>query len=265
MDLSPFPAIPLPNWRLDYAGLAKLESLKKIFSQVNITHSYTSSYSIGNYTSSQQYKPGEINFSRQAYRRDINYQYNEQGQVIPLYIVSQANITERFAPLIGINVRTQSKITAKLEYNQERNLSLTLNNSQINEMSNKGVVIGLGFSKSGMKLPLKSQGRTIVLKNQVDFRFDLTIRDTRTIQRTPETTSSEKDPVTGEFINNPASNTITAGNVNFQLKPTINYLLSERLNLQVYFERTVNEPLITSSFRRSTTTFGVQLRFNLAE
>lgn len=265
IDLSPFPAIPLPNWRLDYAGLSKLESLKKIFSQVNITHSYTASYSIGNYTSSQQYKPGDINFSRQTYRRDITYQYNEQGQVIPLYVVSQASITERFAPLIGINVRTQSKITAKLEYNQERNLTLTLNNSQINEMSNKGLVIGLGFSKSGMKLPIKSQGRTIVLKNQVDFRCDLTIRDTRTIQRTPETSSTEKDPLTGLLISNPASNTITAGNVNFQLKPTINYLLNERLNLQIYFERTVNEPLITSSFRRSTTTFGVQLRFNLAE
>lgn len=267
MDLSPFPAIPLPNWRLDYAGLSKLESLKKIFSQINITHSYTSSYSIGNYTSSQQYGPGEINFSRQDYRRDINYQYNQQGQAVPLYIVSQASITERFAPLIGINVRTQSKITAKLEYNQERNLTLTLNNSQINEMSNKGMVIGLGYSKSGLKLPIKSQGRTIVLKNQVDFRFDLTIRDTRTIQRTPETTSSERDPVTGVLRSrsNPASNTITAGNINFQLKPTINYMLNERLNLQVYFERTVNEPLITSSFRRSTTTFGVQLRFNLAE
>jgi cell surface protein SprA len=270
MSLNPFPAIPLPNWRLDYAGLSRLEGLKKIFSQINITHSYTSTYSIGNYTSSQLFNDARLFYlSRSGYPMS-QYGYETidpnqpptPAQFSPVYVVSVANITERFAPLIGINIRTVSKITAKLEYNQERNLSLTLNNSQINEMSNKGLVIGLGYSKSGMKLPIKSQGRTIVLKNQVDFRFDLTIRDTRTIQRTPETTSVD---TTGVEVTNPASNTITAGNVNFQLKPTINYVLNERLNLQIYFERNVNEPLITSSFRRSTTTFGVQLRFNLAE
>ena len=66
-------------------------------------------------------------------------------------------------------------------------------------------------------------------------------------------------------MTNPPVNTITAGAVNFQLKPTVDYMLNQRLNLQVYFERNVNEPLITSSYRRSTTTFGFQLRFNLAE
>ncbi|MES2732182.1 MAG: cell surface protein SprA [Bacteroidota bacterium] len=263
MNLSPFPAIPLPNWRVDYAGLSRLEGLKKIFSQINITHSYTSTYTVGNYTSSQEYRPENygsdfIGINQRDYPIPPTHEYNQQGQVIPVYVVTQASITERFSPLIGINIRTQSKITAKLEYNQERSLTLTLNNSQLNEMSNKGLVIGMGYSKSNMKLPIKSQGRTIVLKNQVDFRFDLTIRDTRTIQRTLASRDSAG-------VSIPGSNTITAGNINFQLKPTINYVVSQRLNVQLYFERTVNEPLITSSYRRSGTSFGVQLRFNLAE
>ncbi|MBC7920901.1 MAG: cell surface protein SprA [Ferruginibacter sp.] len=259
-SLSAFPKIPLPNWRVDYAGLARLEGLKNIFSQVNLTHSYTSTYTVGSFTSSQEYGTDEVYIGRQDYPAATKL--NQKGEFIPVYVVTQANISERFAPLIGINVRTQSKITARMEYSQERSLTLTLNNSQINEVSSKGLVLGGGFSKSNLRIPFRVQGRTVTLKNQVNFRFDLTIRDTRTVQRTPETVQAD---TTGQLVRNPPVNTITAGAVNFQLKPTVDYMLNQRLNLQVYFERNVNEPLITSSYRRSTTTFGFQLRFNLAE
>ena len=30
-SLSPFPALPLPNWRLDYSGLSKIEFFKNLF------------------------------------------------------------------------------------------------------------------------------------------------------------------------------------------------------------------------------------------
>jgi cell surface protein SprA len=74
------------------------------------------------------------------------------------------------------------------------------------------------------------------------------VRDTRTVQRKLEGT-----------------NTITAGGLNFQFKPTINYVVNQRLNVQGYFERTVNNPYISSSFLRSTTSFGFNLRYSLSE
>src|SRR5690606_29787090 len=52
VDLTPFPKIPLPNWRVDYAGLSKIPALSSIFSSINLTHSYNATYSINNYTSS---------------------------------------------------------------------------------------------------------------------------------------------------------------------------------------------------------------------
>jgi cell surface protein SprA len=165
-----------------------------------------------------------------------------------VYVISQVLISEQFAPLLGINLRTKSRIIAKLEYRTKRDLALNISNAQVSELNTKDVAFELGYTKNNMKLPFKSQGRTIVLKNDVTFRLNLTVSDTRTIQRK---------------IGEPG--TVTNGNINFQLRPNINYALNEKLNVQAYFERTVNEPMISSSYRRSTTRFGIQVRFNLAQ
>jgi hypothetical protein len=60
-------------------------------------------------------------------------------------------------------------------------------------------------------------------------------------------------------------NTITNGNINFQLRPNIAYVVNQKLNIQAYVERNVNEPLVTSSYRRSTTRGGIKILFNLAQ
>jgi cell surface protein SprA len=99
-----------------------------------------------------------------------------------------------------------------------------------------------------MKLPFKSQGRTIVLKNDVTFRMNVSISDNKTIQRKIDDLS-----------------TITNGNINFQLRPNVSYVVNQKLTVQGYFERTVNEPLVTNSYPRSTTRFGIQVRFSLAQ
>jgi cell surface protein SprA len=240
----------LPNWRVEYTGLGKLPGLRDAFQMVSITHAYTSAYSVINYSNSLQYSDPD-NLSLTVPIEDYNRKYfgiNTGGQAVPVYVISQVLISEQFAPLLGINLRTKSRIIAKLEYRTKRDLALNISNAQVSELNTKDVAFELGYTKNNMKLPFKSQGRTIVLKNDVTFRLNLTISDTRTIQRK-----------IGE------SGTVTNGNINFQLRPNINYALNEKLNVQAYFERTVNEPMISSSYRRSTTRFGIQVRFNLAQ
>jgi cell surface protein SprA len=249
---SPFPVIPLPNWRIDYAGLNKIGWFKDNFSAINLTHSYTSSYSIGNYTTSLQYNedPDLFNLNRRPEDYQFPFIANEDstGRTwVPVYVVGQVAISERFAPLVGVNIRTKSKITIKLDYNRDRNIALNLSNAQITEMSGQDIVVGLGFAKSNLVLPIKSQGRQIVLKNELNFRADFTVRDTRTIQRRLEGTHQ-----------------VTAGGLDYQFRPTVNYVVNQRLNVQAYFERTINNPRISSSFKRSVTRFGIQLRFSLS-
>ena len=66
-------------------------------------------------------------------------------------------------------------------------LDLDMANLQVTEQNSKDFVIGVGYTRRGMKLPIKNRERQqIVLKNNVNMKMDISIRDTRTIQRNIE-------------------------------------------------------------------------------
>lgn len=258
---SPFPKIPLPNWRVDYAGLPRLfPAISDVFAQFTINHAYQSTYSVNNFTNSLQYSleqaPLELttrveNYDPTTLSETKEIQDAEGNTVevfVPLYVIQQVAITERFSPLIGINVRTKGRLTSRISYDRERSLSLNLSNAQVTEMTSKGLTFTFGFTKDQFTLPFRVQGRTVTLENDLTFNLAMSFKDTKTVQRK-----------IGD------DNTITNGNINFQARPTLDYRVNERLNIQVYFARTINEPLVTNSFRRTTTEFGTQVRFNLAQ
>jgi len=78
--------------------------------------------------------------------------------------------------------------------------------------------------------------------------MDAKFVDTRTIQRKIEEQS-----------------TVTNGNLNVQIRPTVSYLINQNLNLTFYFDRTINDPRVTTAYKRASTSFGGQLRFNLSQ
>jgi len=246
LALNPFPKTPLPNWRVDYAGLTKVPILAAVFSSINITHSYSSTFSINNFTSSLLYDQN-LELSNSLTRYPLATEANKSG-LIPVYVISQVNIAERFAPLIGLNVRTKSRLTARVEYRKERNLSLQLSNSQVTERRSSYISLDFGWTKADWKFPFKVQGRTVTIKNDITFRMNFTIRDTQSIQR-----RIEKDA------------TITQGNINIQLRPTISYLVNEKLNVQAFFERSINVPRVSNSYKRANTAAGIQVRFSLSQ
>lgn len=258
VNLNPFPKIPIPNWRIDYAGLSRIPAFSKIFSSINITHNYSSTYEVSNYNNSLLYQ----NDNLLGLDNDVNdyplaSQLNEEGEFVPVYVINQVVISERFSPLIGIDVRTKSRLNARVEYRKERSLALNLNNTQVSELVSNDILIDFGFTKANMKLPFRFQGRTVTLKNDLTFRMGLTIRDTKTVQR--KLSADTNDDSTD------SDNVVTSGNINFQLRPTVNYVVNQRLNLQLYFERNINEPRVSNSFRRATTAFGTKITFSLSQ
>ena len=251
VSLSPFPRTPLPNWRVDYTGLSKIGFFGDLFQSVTISHAYQSSYSVLNYSNSlesEDHSLVSIDKPIEDYNRTYFGQANAAGEFIPIYVISQVLISEQFAPLVGINVRTKSRLTARAEYKTKRDLALNISNAQVTELTTKDISCEVGFTKNNMKLPFKSQGRTIVLKNDVTFRMNISISDNKTIQRKVDDLS-----------------TVTNGNINFQLRPSIDYVVNQKLTVRGYFDRTINEPLVTNSYPRSTTRFGIQVRFSLAQ
>lgn len=246
-NMNPFPKTPLPNWRLDYRGLSRLKGLSDIFSSINITHMYTSTYDASNFSNSLQYQQGlELYNTLQNIPRPT--QVNSEGQYIPIYVLNQVVLTERFGPLIGIDMLTKDRFNIAVQYNKERNLGLNFSNSQVTEQKSNDFGLTLGYTKAGVKIPFKFQGRQSVLKNDLQFKLDSKVVSTTQIQRKIEEGS-----------------TVTSGNLNISIRPTISYLINQNLNLTLYFDRTINDPRVTTAYKRTSTAFGGQLRFNLGQ
>ncbi|SMD34990.1 cell surface protein SprA [Reichenbachiella faecimaris] len=249
VKLTPFPKTPVPNWRIDYAGLSKVKAFQEIFSSINLTHAYVSTFSITNYTNSLLYTNAntlELTNSILDYPMatdTLNSQY-----LSPVYVINQIDMIERFSPLIGINIRTKNNITSKIEYKKERSLSLNLSNSQVTELVSNDIAFDFGITKSKMKIPFKINGRTVTLDNDLQFRFTFTVRDTKTVQR-------KIDDV----------QTVTNGNINYQVRPTLSYVANQKLNITMYFEKNINEPKTSSQYKNSSSAFGIQMRFSLSQ
>jgi cell surface protein SprA len=246
-NLNPFPKTPLPNWRVDYRGLSRLKGLSELFSSINLTHAYSSTYDVSNFSNSLQYQKGLelFNTLQRIQRPNLT---NLEGQFIPIYILNQVVLTERYAPLIGVDVLTKQRMNIAVNYNRERNLGLNFSNSQITEQSSSDFGLTLSYTKAGVKIPFKIGGQQKILKNDLQMRLDTKVGNTQQVQRKIE----EKA-------------TVTNGNFNFQFRPTLSYVINRSLNLTLYFERTVNDPRVTTAYRRSNTAFGGQLRFNLSQ
>ncbi|WP_296698578.1 cell surface protein SprA [Algoriphagus sp.] len=245
--LNPFPKTPLPNWRIEYRGLSRLKGLSELFSSINILHGYTSTYDASNFSNSLQYQQG-LELYNNLQRIPTPNITNDDGQFIPIYVLNQVVLTERFSPLIGVDLLTKDRLNIAIQYNKERNLGLNFSNSQVTEQRSNDFGINIGYTKAGVKIPFKIRGQQKVLKNDLTFRLDTKVVDTRQVQRKIEEGS-----------------TITNGNLNIQIRPTVGYLINQNLSITLYFDRTINDPRVTTAYRRSSTAFGGQLRFNLSQ
>ncbi|WP_115373782.1 T9SS outer membrane translocon Sov/SprA [Adhaeribacter pallidiroseus] len=251
-----FKSIPLPNWRLDYNGLAELPFIKQYFSSFTLAHAYSSVYSINSFATSLSYTTEPVT--------GFSTFKNERNEFEPYYVIGQLTIMERLTPLLGINFKTQKNIIGRIEYRTERNLALNMaTNAQVTEVGIKDYVIGLGYATTNFRVPFKINGERIVLKNELNARFDFTLRDNLTIQRS---IINDTTGIAGPGIEQERSDNVpTNGTKQIQIKPTIDYTVNQKLNIQFYFTRVVSEPKISSSFKNTVSEGGIQLRYSLSQ
>lgn len=257
---NPFLQFPMPNWRIDYSGLEKLPVFSKLFSSLTFSHSYTSTYSVGNFTSSLNYGAAFVDLNQNGYL--LGDQVNPSvGFFLPVFVMSSITMEERYSPLIGVQFTTKNKISGSFKFNKERRASLNLANTQVAEYNSDDFVFGFGFKKPNIKLPFRGKdGNMVVLKNDVNFRFDLTIRDIKLLQRRldEQYANNANDNLFGEVVP-------IQGNYNFQLRPQVQYQFNKKLSMSFYIEHFKNLPFTSITFARSHTIGGINMRFNLAD
>jgi cell surface protein SprA len=242
---NPFKGIlPKPNWNLNYTGLSRIKGLDKIFQSFNVSHGYNGNLSMNGFTSALLYQ----DVSRFGYP---SFYDAESKSFIPFFLVPNISIQEQFSPLLGFDMQFTNQLQAKFEYAKSRTLSLSLYDYQISEQRSTEYTVGAGYRKKrifgNMKLPKFLGGST--LDNEMSFRFDYRVRDN-------VTSNSKLDQ---------DLNIATGGSKEISLRPTIDYILNNRIGLKFYYERTKIIPYISSSAPTTNTRAGLQIHISLSQ
>ncbi len=245
---NPFSGIKAkPNWRINFTGLTRIPSLQEKFTSINITHAYQGRMSMNSFTSALLFQdPFHVGYP--------SFIDTVSGNYIPYFLLPNLTIQEAFEPLIGIDFTTTSQWNARFEYRRSRQLSLSLLDYQLSEVNSTELVFGTSYRKRGMKMPFtlpkilnKDGGKS--LQNDITFRFDFSIRD--------DATSNSRLDQNSSFS--------TAGQKVIKINPSIDYVMSNRVNIRLFFDQMRSIPYISTSAPTTNTRAGVQLRISLAQ
>jgi cell surface protein SprA len=235
-NLSQFPAIPIPNWQFNYSGLSRIPFFADIFDSFNLRHAYNSSYTVSGYSSLLQYQ--EANGAANA--RDVN------GDFLPLYQFSSITILEQFVPLLGADMRFKNSMTANFEYRQSRILSLSVLNSQLTQQNERDIIMGFGYKTKNFRFPFGLFNNTI-LKNDLTFKVDFNLRDNKTLIYQADVVAAQ----------------VSSGAQNITYKPSIDYAINQRFNLDIFYDSNLTRPFTSQSFNTAFTNFGFNLKLLL--
>jgi cell surface protein SprA len=243
VTLDKFPAIwnMMPNWRINYDGLSKIQLIQNFAKTVTLSHSYTATYNVGNYISNEIYD------DLQSYLSAVR---DMQNNFIPRYNISSVSINEQFGPLVGVDIMFVNSISTKLEVRKSRNILLSLGNNQLTETSSDEFVAGAGYKISDFQFFVKDlAGGKKSYKSDLNLRADVSIRDNKTILR--RLTNEPDQPAQGQKV--------------VTIKFSADYLISDKFTMRMFYDRIVNTPLVALSYPTANTNFGFSLRFSLAQ
>jgi len=248
MDTNPFLSFlsVLPNWRISYDGLSNIDWIKERFKSVSLTHAYSCTYNIGSYTSFQTWTGMNGDNSVFGYISDV--QQDKYAIPSSKYSISDVSLNEQFVPLIGVNVALKNSMTGKVEYRKSRNMVLNLSSTQLIESATDEFVVGAGYLLKDFDviLRLKSDKQTKV-KNDLKLSADFSYKDIKTLLRKIDENITQA----------------SSGNKLLTLKVIADYVFSSKVNIQLFYNKQMSTPLISSSYPVSSSDFGVSFKFML--
>jgi cell surface protein SprA len=230
----------MPNWRINFDGLSKFEFFQRTFRSINLMHQYRSTYQIGSFITNMNYEVDGSGISR---IRDLQNNYIQQ------YEINVVSVNEQFSPLINVDLNWKNSLTTRFEWKKSRTVSLNLTSNQIADARINELIFGAGYRFDNVQIILKTGGGQRALKSDLNIRLDLSIRDNKTIAR--KLIENVNQPVVGQKV--------------FTIGATADYVLSDRFNLQIFTDHTVNNPFVASTFPTSNTNFGFSLKFTLVQ
>lgn len=237
---SPFMKMPLPNWKINYNGLNKVQFLKKWFTNITLSHSYTSTYSVGNF-----YTDAAIS-GREDYDYGRETVLNNTGDYIPPLSMGAVQISEQFNPLIRVSVNMVNSFQFNFSLQKNRTLALSFSNNQLTETTRDGVTFGAGYRIKDIAFQLKVGDKPFDMKSDLVLQLNLTYNSNMTNIRK---------------INQNVSQ-ISSGSEVWMAEVSAEYALTQSLTARLFFQTNINTPYISNAYPNSTTKGGLMIKFS---
>lgn len=245
ITLDPFPGLSemMPNWRVTYDGLVRVPALKKLFKNITLSHAYQCTYSVGSFSSFQQWVGVGDN---QGFILD---ELTQRPIPSSPFNISSVSITEKFAPLFGVAVTMKNNINFNIEYRDSRTLTLNSAAGQVAEASQKSFVIGGGYKIANLNSILKIKGSQKGVSNDLTVNLDFQLSNNQALIRRIESNTAQA----------------TSGSKTFALNLTAKYILSKLVTVGAYFDHQINTPIVsTSAYPTTNSNYGISINISLA-
>jgi cell surface protein SprA len=205
--------LPLPNWNVSYSGLSNIKALKTYIKSATLSHSYKSTYTIGNFATNTNFleDPGGT---------------NDYGDIFTRYSVTNVSLTENIV-LGSVDVSWVLGIQSRFELRKNRRVELSLSNNQIIENNSWETTIGGGYAVTIPQIFSFEKRNTAP---NLNVRADFTLRDDQTIMRKIAEATTQ----------------ITDGKRNLAIKLTADYQLLKDLTFRLYFDWMKNNPYVSA-------------------
>ncbi len=229
-----FKDTPLPNWDIKYTGFMKVKWFKKKFKRFSLAHGYRSTYTINQFQTNLEFD-----------RRDRSLT-DQNGNFRNELLFSNVNLIEQFSPLFKLDMETKSSVKVSAEMKKDRALSFSFDNNLLTEIFGNEYVVGLGYRLKDLALPLRVGGKRRIVKSDLNFKMDLSLRENQTVIRYIDLDDSE----------------VTAGQSIYGLNFTVDYSLSKNLTALFFYDHTFSTFAISTAFPQTTIRGGFTLRYN---
>lgn len=128
-------------------------------------------------------------------------------------------------------------------------MAMNFTDFQMIENNSESWTLGVGYRIKGLKLPIKIKKEQVVLYNELNMKFDFSLRDNVIVNHKLDQ---------GVSLPSSGSQTLT-------ISPSIDYVINKQFNIRIFYDYSRTNPKTAASFPSSSTRAGITLRFSLAD
>ncbi|MEP0546656.1 MAG: cell surface protein SprA [Rhodothermales bacterium] len=218
-----FTAFPLPNWTVTYTGVANWPIIRALAQSATLRHGYSATYDVG-------FRSNPLEGAQNQETLSLPDGSLTFLSDTPFLEANSVRVSERFQPLIGVNLGFKGGIQADINFISSESYALTPTIPSVNQLQTEEVSVRLSFNKTGFRIPLPFLSSRRLNNN---LRFSLIVsRANNTARRFTLRDDLEQSisGVIGETFLNPQGEVTTRTSV----EPQLSYTLSNQVTATAF-------------------------------